>query len=232
MNGAWLASLVGLLIVIGEIVGGFCAKAIGHVKWQLIITILLGGIFFGCVATCTPDTKARAAALVSLGVFFIGWTESLAITAVTLTAKNQNELGTASGVAGSVRFLISSISATVYTVILTSRLAETIPSMVPPRLIAAGLPASSITAFIGGFTTGNFTGIPGASPEVIAIGTRAYQDANAAAYRTVFLTTIAFTGVAVIASFCLPDLDHLLTGKVSTTLGKENQKKVIQTEKS
>lgn len=48
MDGPWLSSLVGLCIVIGEIVGGFCAKAIGHLKWQCFVTIVIGGIFFAC----------------------------------------------------------------------------------------------------------------------------------------------------------------------------------------
>jgi cellobiose-specific phosphotransferase system component IIC len=228
MHGAWLSSLVGLLIVLGEIIGGFCAKAIGHVKWQCTVTIMLGGIFFGCVATCTPDTKNRAAALVSLGVFFIGWAESLAITMVTLTAKNQNELGSASGVAGSIRFLISSVAATVYSVILKNRLTETISSQVPAALTKAGLPASSVPEFIAALAVGPaaIANVTGVNPSITAIGTRSYQDASADAYRTVFLATIAFTGVAIITTLFLPNVDHLLTGKVSTTLHKKDKEVV------
>jgi hypothetical protein len=181
------------------------------------------------VATCTPDTKARAAALVSFGVFFIGWAESLAITIVTLTAKNQNELGSASGVAGSIRFLISSIAATVYSVILSNRLAQTIPAQVTPAIINAGLPASSAGDFIAALSLGSsaFAKIPNITPEIIAIGTRAYQEANATAYKTVFLSTIAFTGVAIIATLFLPNVDHLLTGKVATTLHERNKEDVV-----
>jgi cellobiose-specific phosphotransferase system component IIC len=228
MNGAWLSSLVGLLIVVGEIIGGFSAKAIGHVKWQTTITIALGGIFFGCVATSTPDTKNQAAALVSMGVFFIGWAESLAITMVTLTAKNQNELGSASGVAGSIRFLISSVAATVYSVILKNRLTQTISSQVPAALAKAGLPSSSIPEFIAALAVGPtaIANVTGVNPSITVIGFRAYQDASADAYRTVFLTTIAFSGVAIIATLFLPNVDHLLTGKVSTTLHKKDMKVV------
>ena len=188
----------------------------------------LTDIFVG-VATCTPDTKGRAAALVSFGVFFIGWTESLAITIVTLTAKNQNELGSASGVAGSIRFLISSIAATVYTVILSNRLAQTISAQVIPAVVNAGLPKSSVADFLAAFSVGSnaFAKIPNITPEIIAIGTRAYQEANASAFRTVFLSTIAFTGVAIIATLFLPNVDHLLTGKIATTLHERNKEDVV-----
>lgn len=181
------------------------------------------------VATCTPNTRARAASLVSFGVFFIGWAESLAITMVTLTAKDQTQLGSASGVAGSLRFLISSISATVYSVILSSRLAQTIPAQVIPAVVNAGLPASSAADFIAAFSIGSsaFAAIPNITPNIIAVGTVAYKEANASAYRTVFLSTIAFTGVAIIATLFLPDIDHLLTGKVATTLHERNKEEVV-----
>jgi hypothetical protein len=69
--------------------------------------------------------------LVAFGIFFVGWTEGLAITIETLAAENQSELGTDSGVAGSIRFLISSIAVTVYSVILSNRVAKTIATQFP-----------------------------------------------------------------------------------------------------
>jgi hypothetical protein len=46
IGAAWISSLVGLLIVIGEIVGGLAAKSIMHIKWQLVVSMFLGGVFF------------------------------------------------------------------------------------------------------------------------------------------------------------------------------------------
>jgi hypothetical protein len=75
MKSAWLSSLVGLCITIGQIVGGFSGKKIGYLKWQCVVGITLGAICFGSMATCGVDTMPRAAALLSFGVFFVGWTE-------------------------------------------------------------------------------------------------------------------------------------------------------------
>ena len=146
---------------------------------------------------------------------------------MTLAAKDQFALGTASGVAGSIRFLISSIASTVYTVILSNRLSTTIAAQVPPAVISAGLPASSVPSFISAFSVGAaaFEQVPGISPEILAIGTRAYQYANADAYRTVFYSNIAFSGVAIICSLLLPNVDHLLTGQVATTLHQGRDEK-------
>ena len=107
-----------------------------------------------------------------------------------------------------------------YSVILSNRLATTIGSQLPPALIAAGLPTTSVASFIAAFSVGAtaFEAVPGITPEILAIGTNAYQHANADAYRTVFFANMAFSGVAIVCSLLLPNVDHLLTGQVATTL--------------
>lgn len=221
MSAAWYASFVGLFIILGEIAGGFLAKSIGHLRMQCIVTVVISGIFFGCTATSTPDTKARACAFVALGTFFIGWTESLAISIVTISAWDQSKLGSVSGLAGSIRFFITSIASTVYNVTLNNRLASTVAAQVPPALVAAGLPSSSVSAFLAALTSGaGFADVPGATATVIAAGVRANKMANADAYRTIFFVSIAFSCIALIASCMLPNVDALLTGKVASTLHK------------
>jgi hypothetical protein len=162
---------------------------------------------------------------VALGVFFVGWGESLAITAVTLTAKHQNELGTASGIAGAIRFLMASISSTIYTVVLNNELRKKVGPQVTSAVEGAGLPSESVSEFIQALAVGAdaLISVPGVSPEIIAVGSTAYKNANASAYQTVFLTTIAFSALCVICALLLPNLDHLLTNKVATTLRREEK---------
>ncbi|OCK77436.1 MFS general substrate transporter [Lepidopterella palustris CBS 459.81] len=220
---AWLSSVSGLGWVFGVISGGLVARRVTHIKWQCVLAISLGGLFFGLVATCNPDTRSRACAFVAIGSCFVGWTESLAITAVTVTAYDQSELGSSGGVAGSIRYLITSIATTVYTVTLTNRQAQEIPPRVTSAVEAAGLPPSSVAAFIKALSGGAsaLDKVPGVTPRILAAGTRAYQEGNSSAFRTVFLSTIAFTGVALISALFLPDLEALMSNKVATTLGTE-----------
>lgn len=232
ITSAWYASLVGLFIIIGEVVGGVFAKSIGHLKWQCVITIFISGIFFGCTATSTPDTLGRAAAFVALGTFMVGWAESLAITIVTISAWDQTKLGSASGLAGSIRFFISSLAATIYNVVLNNRLAQTVPSQVPPALTEAGLPASSVADFLAALAarTG-LSDIPGVTDSVIEAGTNAWKHANADAYRTVFFVSIAFSGVALVSALLLPNVDGMLTDKVASQLhkGRKDEKRILAT---
>jgi hypothetical protein len=162
---------------------------------------------------------------VALGVFFTGWGESVSITTVTLAAKRQNELGTASGIAGAIRFLIASISSTIYTVVLNNELADKVAPRVTSAVEGAGLPSSSVAQFIQALSAGAATldQVSGVTPEIIVVGTDAYKEANASAYRTVFLTTIAFSGICVICALLLPNVDHLLTKQVATTLRRHEK---------
>ena len=165
------------------------------------------------MASSTPDTPIRAAIFVFLAASFIGWNEILNSTIATICIADQREIGTATGIAGSARSFISTICSTVYTVILSNRLATTIPSRVPPAVVAAGLPAGSVPAFLQALTLGTqaaWAAVEGLTPQIQAVGVRAYQEANSAAYKTVFLSTIAFCGVGMVASFWAPKIDHLL----------------------
>ena len=52
-------------------------------------------------------------------------------------------------------------------------------------------------------------------------GLRAYRVANADAYKTVYLTTIAFSGLAISLTFLAPNTEKYKTGKIMATLHNE-----------
>lgn len=104
---------------------------------------------------------------------------------------------------------------------MTNRLATETSSQVPAAVTAAGLPTNSIVEFMTALTSGSaeaLQAVPGISTDIITAGSTAYKQANADAYRTVYLTTIAFTGVAVILSFWAPDTEKYLNSGVAATL--------------
>jgi hypothetical protein len=172
------------------------------------------------MATSTPETSTRSAIFIFIASSFVGAVELLSSTVSTLCIDDQREIGTATGAAGSARSLISTICSTIYTVILSNRLAQTVPSVVPPALITAGLPETSVAGFLAGMTAGSFAGVSGVTPEIIAAGVAANAHAYNQAYRTVWLSTIAFSGFGVILSFFAPNVNHMLTGDVVVQVKK------------
>ncbi|QDS75827.1 hypothetical protein FKW77_001054 [Venturia effusa] len=232
MYGGWLASLVGLGLLAGEIVGGLLATPLGKTKFQMIGSVAAALILFASVATCNPDTKNRACALVFTGCFFVGWVENVCLTLTTVALNDQNKIGTAGGVAGSLRAAISAVSSAVYTAVLNNRLSQTIASEVPAALTTAGLPSSSVADFIAAISVGTpaaFAKVTGNSDSITTAGLKAYEKANSDAYRTVFLTTIAFSGLALVLSFFVPNVEDRLTGDVAATLHNRNDENTVGT---
>jgi hypothetical protein len=129
--------------------------------------------------------------------------------------------------AGSIRSAISSISSAVYVSVLSNRLAQTIPAEVPKAITQAGLPATSVPAFMLGLTSGSFADVPGVNDGILAAGTQAYRIASSQAYNTVFYTTIAFTVIAVVLSFFSPNVDDKMTGQIAVTLHKGEADEVV-----
>ncbi|KAF9893246.1 hypothetical protein FE257_011676 [Aspergillus nanangensis] len=211
MKAGWLNCMPVTLMVAGQILGGGLAAAIGNQRLQ-------------CMAVCsamaysTPSTLSGTATLLNLSCFLIGWNESVCLTNAGIELEDQRQIGTAVGMAGSIRSAISTVASSVYVVVLNNRMAQTVPTEVPPVLVEAGLPQSSVPAFLQGLSTGSFSGIEGLTPHIQEVGSHAYKVASSHAFQTVYLTSIAFTGVAVILSFWAPTVDDKLTGEIAATL--------------
>jgi hypothetical protein len=221
MYVGYISSLVGLGFITGQVLAGLLARQIGKTRYQVMVAYIVGGIFLASAATIEPDNKKTQIALIYIGCVFIGWNESICLSNAAILVQDQRAIGVAGGVAGSVRSIISSISQAVYVAILTNRLTTTVPEQVPPALIDAGLPAASVPDFLAAITAGTadaFASVSGATASIIATGLEAYRQANADAYRTVYLATIAFSGVAIILTWWAPNTDNLMTGKVAATL--------------
>jgi hypothetical protein len=221
----WISCIVGLGIITGQVTGGCVAEPIGKTKFQCMGVFICGGAFLGACGCLTPDNMKTIMALIFIGCFFIGWNETICLANATILVKDQREIGSAGGVTGSVRGAISSVLIAVYTSVLTNRLTSTISTQMPPALIKAGLPASSVAEFIGAFSIGTpaaFEAVPGINAQILAIGTRAYKVANADAFKTVYLTTIAFSCLAIFLTFFAPNTDDLMSGKVAATLANED----------
>lgn len=145
------------------------------------------------------------------------------MTNCLITITDQQEIGAAASIAGAVRTFIASIASTMFTLTLNTRLGTTIPNKVPGAVLEAGLPASSIPAFMMALRIGNFTKVPGVTPAIRMVGIQAYQWAYTEAFKTVWLVSLAFTGCAIIAAVLSPNVESLMTNKIGATLGRRKK---------
>lgn len=183
------------------------------------------------LAACGVEQQNAAIGLIVVSLFTIGWSECICFSLTTICIDDQREIGAAAGVAGSTRSIVSTIASTIYQVVLRARLKNTIPRNVTPAIINAGLPSSSIGAYFIYLTNPSpktLASIPGITTSIQAAGAYAYKVANAQAFRSVFLTSIAFCCIAIGLSIFIPNVDDLMTHDIAATLHKrDNEAQVV-----
>lgn len=122
-------------------------------------------------------------------------------------------------------YLVSEFSSTVsiFLAIYSNRLTAALPQQIIPAVKAAGLPASSIPDLFIAITNGTSTAlenVPGMNESVFEALELATKLAYTHAFKVVYLATVAFTGIGLIAAFFIVDVDHYLTSYVNKTIHK------------
>lgn len=202
--------------------GGVCCSGLSRYitrqKIQMSIAAMIGTPLIAACACLTLNNKNTIIGLMFTGCFFMGYIEGVGVTASALSLKDQADIGVGTGVAATLRGVVATFGSAIYVLVLKNRLATTIPQQVPPALIQAGLPVSSIPAFIAALSTGTFGEVPGVTEAIIIAGRLAFGQAQVLAYRTVFLTTLAFSGPILILSFFYPNFDNKMTNQTVALL--------------
>lgn len=211
----WKFCLASGVIVAGDLFGLIVAGFIPRLRYFLVGCMVIGTAFTGAVAVATQHNEGLTVTLLVVGCFFLGIVESISIILSGIVIDDQNDIGTAVGIAGCIRSLGGALASTVYTTILANRLKRTIRTLVPAAVIQAGLPADRTPALLQvlqGVLPADK--VPGLTQNILAAGMDAYQTANAPACRTCFLASIAFCVLGLIAACFCPDLnpetEHLI----------------------
>lgn len=199
-----------------------CSTYFFGTKWPLIISSMLAGPFLAAVAA-DPLNLNLTMGLLIVGAMTVGGLEGIGLVGITFPLQTQEEIGTAGGLANTIRTLVSTIAIVIYSTTLNNRLNTTVPANVKPAAESAGLPASSIAALIEGLSGAiklTPANVPGLNAHILDIAETAYRSANAQAYKTVFLVTLAFTGPAMILCwFAEPNdktKDNFVAGHIHT----------------
>ncbi|CAK7200861.1 hypothetical protein SEUCBS139899_003560 [Sporothrix eucalyptigena] len=219
----WSLLLTGFGLQVGQISGAFIANWVNQ-RYLLMVCTTLATALLAAAACATQYNMWIVLGVMIPGFLAIGVQEAVCGTFCTIALRNQKEIGVGGGVATTTRSGLSVLGSVIYSAILTNRLKKTIPALVPPAAEAAGLPASSVTtliAYLGG--TGKEAAVVGLTPDILTAATTAYRDANARAYQTVMLTTIAFGGISMICAWFTPSIDVEKSHIVSTVLEKEGK---------
>ncbi|KAL5454836.1 hypothetical protein PMIN07_007380 [Paraphaeosphaeria minitans] len=213
----WLSCTVSAATALGQIAAGGLIKVFGKTRYWLILSAFGMVAFVSSCASLTPATKNMGVAFTIIGPFFVGFIELAALSLAPLFCKAE-EIGVSSGMLASIRAAGGSIAVAVYSTILTNRLSTTMPAVVGGAATAAGLPASDVPAVLAAVTAGTVDKAPGVTPSIIAAIAAAVPTAYSQAFKTVYLASLGFGGIAIIGSLLTVDPEKHLTDKVERRL--------------
>lgn len=106
--------------------------------------------------------------------------------------------------------MLIATSAAISVSVLTNKVTYYTSTIVVPAVLAAGLPLTSLEAFLTALGTGDqkaLLAVPGVTPAIIGTGALTFQEAYAKAFKVVYLASIAFGSLAIIAALFAPNLD-------------------------
>ncbi|ETS77956.1 hypothetical protein PFICI_10018 [Pestalotiopsis fici W106-1] len=213
IEAGWLSCTVGSATALGQICAGAIVKWGGNVRYWIIFSTFAMVGFVAALAAVTPDTRNMAVALVILGPFFVGFIELASLALAPLFCKPA-DIGLASGLLASIRSAGGSIAVAVYSTILSNRIKSTIPEIVGPAAVAAGLSESEVGALATAIVGGKLSSFSGLTSSVSAAVSATLPTAYAQAFKTVYLASLGFGGIAIVGCLFSKDAQKHLTDRV------------------
>jgi len=160
------------------------------------------------LATIQPNESTRSIIFAGLAGLGFGGPLVLIIAGVQLSTPH-HLIATATALTTSARAVSATVFTAIYAATLNTRLARYIPSYVAKAALEAGLPKSSLMAFVGALASNDaaaLSEIPGISPSIIGAGVVALKQAFADGIRAVYIIAAAFGALACFACLFLGDL--------------------------
>jgi len=179
--------------------------------------------FVAGLAASNANTEKRTTALLLIGTIGAGYVENLTLSS-TAYLWDPADMGLVTGVMGAIRTAISAIATSMYSSILTTESSKYIPHYVTPAALQAGLPESSLPALFAGITARNFSAVPDITTDVITATGVAVKHAYSLAFRTVFLCTLPFGALLLVAALLSPNVEEYLTDEVARKLHNKSEK--------
>jgi hypothetical protein len=158
--------------------------------------------------TIQPNDSTRAIIFAGLAGLGFGGPLVLIIAGVQLSTPH-HLIATATALTTSARAVSATTFTAIYAATLNTRLANYIPSYVAEAALKAGLPKSSLMAFVGALASNDAAAlpkIPGVTTSIIGAGVVALKQAFADGLRAVYIIAAAFGALACFACLFLGDL--------------------------
>lgn len=167
-------------------------------------------------ATIEPSDNLSSLAFAALAGIGFGAPLILIISGVQLSTPH-HLIATATAVTTSSRAVAATVFTAVYAAAFRGRLGTKLPAYIAAAAQEAGLPPSSLEAFVGAFATNNkpaLAKIAGVTPDILTAAVAALKQAFADSLRVVYFIAVPFGVVACILCLFLGDMKKTMNYRV------------------
>ncbi|CAK7203704.1 hypothetical protein SEUCBS139899_006448 [Sporothrix eucalyptigena] len=200
---------------------------IKHVRYQILLALVIQTAFTGAYAAVVPTNKAAWSAMQLFGQSCFTWVTSLAYVASGLFVPVE-ELGLSAGLLGTFRSAGGSVGNAVFSTIMNSAVNRDLGNNIAGAAIAAGFNATNLKALIPAVIENAvgvphaFDNVPGGVSDAVAEATSvAFRNTYASAFRLVFYTMVPFGVLALGCAWFVRDPSHLLNNHIAVHQEKE-----------
>ena len=157
----------------------------------------------------------------TLGTFGTFGNGAIIVPALTLAlyASPDEYIGTVGALSLSSRFLGGSVGTSIYFNVFNENVNKKLPAYIAKAAIAAGLPSTSVTAYVTAVLadpTGKMAAaVKGVTPAILGTAQLATQWAYADSLKYVWYTSIPFGVISCICCLFLPNIGRYMTNRVA-----------------
>ncbi|GAB7356262.1 hypothetical protein MBLNU459_g7073t1 [Dothideomycetes sp. NU459] len=217
----WYSMSIGLGGLWGGPLIGHLFSKLGHTNITFTITLLILTMLSGVQAIVTPTSNISSTVICILNGAFIAGVSAESAAIIQFGAKHEF-IGIVTGIMVATRGVGGAVGQTVYLSILRNRLATNIPTMVAAPLAKAGVPLGNLEVVIEDLLNGVYTSpqVTALTPAQIAVASAGIKDAYANSFRLIYLISIAFGMVAVVAAAFTRNVEKMMTDTVAVKLNE------------
>lgn len=176
----------------------------------------------GSLASIQPGDDLQQLGLVALAGIGFGGPLVLVVAGVQLSVPHKL-LATATAITTSARAVSIAVFTPIYSAVLNQGLTKEIPKQVGEAALNAGLPSSSLPAFIAALSSGDTAAlgeISGVTSSIITVGAAALKQAYADSIRVIYYIALPFGILACILCLFLGDLHKTMNFRVDAPVEK------------
>ncbi|KAJ6005146.1 hypothetical protein N7451_003090 [Penicillium sp. IBT 35674x] len=211
--GYWSCFMGGGLIT-GQVLGGLGHKYVPRMKLQMIVATIIQVPFVTALSASNQDSLGRSCTFIFLSALASGYIETLSLSSIALVW-DASDIGLVACVMGCLRTAAGAIATSMYVSVLNNEVAKYVPEYITRAALAAGLPEKSLTALLEVSGTGNFTDVPGINTRIIDAVIVATKSGYARSFKTVFLITLPFGAIMLVAAMLTPNVEQYLTSEIA-----------------